>query len=214
LTGVRDLEHRIQATAGACELPEKPPPTLPYPEHVRQMMDLTVLALQCDATRVVSFMLGNGGSTRSYEFLGVSGGHHDISHHQKKPENFEKLIKIDTWEVAQFAYLLERMDRVREGERTLLDSSAVYFSSEIEDGDTHAHYNLPIVLGGSLGGALPAGEHRKVRPHTPVSSLFMTLLASLGQNVERFGDDGQKPLDLGGEVPETLLGRPLQRPPG
>ncbi len=212
-TGVRELERRIQSSASACALPEKPPPTLPYPEHVRQMIDLMVLALQCDATRVVSFMLGNGGSTRSYEFLGVSGGHHDISHHQKKPENLDKLVKIGKWEVEQLAYLLTRMDAVHEGDTSLLDSSAVFFSSEIEDGDTHAHSNLPIVIGGSLSGALPSGQHLKVRPYTPVSSLFVTLLGALGTATDSFGDDGHKPLDLGGGLPETLLGRPLQRPP-
>ncbi len=211
-TGVRELERRVQSNASVCAPPEKPPATLPFPEHVRQMLDLTVLALQCDATRVVSFMLGNGGSTRSYEFLGISGGHHDISHHQKKAENLEKLVKIDTWEVEQLAYLLARMDAVKEGESSLLDSSAVFFSSEIEDGDTHAHSNMPIILGGSLSGALPSGQHLKLRPYTPVSSLFMTLLGAIGAPAEAFGDDGHKTLELGGQVPETLLGRPLQRP--
>ncbi len=88
--------------------------------------------------RVVSFMLGNGGSPRSYEFLGVHGGHHELSHHRKRPETLDKLQKIDTWEVAQLAYLLERMDAVNEGDGSLLDHSAVLFSSEIEDGDTHS----------------------------------------------------------------------------
>src|SRR5262249_5879251 len=72
LTAVRELEQRIQGVgAAACSAPSEPPPSLAYPEHVKLMLDLSVLALKCDATRVVSFMLGNGGSPRSYEFIGV-----------------------------------------------------------------------------------------------------------------------------------------------
>lgn len=213
LTGVRELERRVQgADSAVCVVPGEPPPTLPYPEHVRLMLDLTVLALKCDATRVVSFMLGNGGSPRSYEFLGIHGGHHDISHHQKRPENLEKLQKIDTWEISQLAYLLERMDAVDEGEGTLLDHSAVFFSSEIEDGDSHSHYNLPVLVGGGLGGALPTGRHVRVAHNAPLSGLFLTLLAGLGVQASHFGDDGASPASLGADHSESVLGRPLQVP--
>jgi Protein of unknown function (DUF1552) len=213
LTGVRELERRVQGAASAvCAAPAEPPASLPYPEHVRLMLDLTVLALKCDATRVVSFMLGNGGSPRSYEFLGVHGGHHDISHHQKRPENLEKLRIIDTWELSQLAYLLEHMDAVDEGDGTLLDHSAVFFSSEIEDGDTHSHYNLPVLVGGGLGGAIPTGSHLHASHNAPLGGLFLTLLAGLGVPTSHFGDDATSPLTLGTDHPETLLGRPLQTP--
>jgi hypothetical protein len=213
LTGVRELERRVQGSASAvCIAPTEPPATLPYPEHVRLMLDLTVLALKCDATRVVSFMLGNGGSPRSYEFLGVHGGHHDISHHQNRAENFEKLQTIDTWEIAQLAYLLEHMDAIDEGDGTLLDHSAVFFSSEIEDGNTHSHYNLPVLVAGGLSGALPMGTHVRTPHNAPLGGLFLTLLGALGVPATHFGDDGSSPLALGTDHPETVLGRPMQVP--
>ena len=214
LTGVRELERRVQgADSSSCVAPSEPPASLPYPEHVRLMLDLTVLALKCDATRIASFMLGNGGSPRSYEFLGVHGGHHDISHHQKRPENLEKLQKIDTWEVEQLAYLLEQMNAIDEGDGTLLDHSAVFFSSEIEDGDTHAHYNLPVLIGGGLGGAIPTGTHLHTAHHAPLGGLFLTLLAGLGVPTAHFGDDGTAPLALGSDYQESVLGRAMQVPP-
>jgi hypothetical protein len=214
LTGVRELERRVQgADLVTCVAPSEPASSLRYPEHVRLMLDLIVLALKCDATRIVSFMLGNGGSTRSYDFLGVHGGHHDISHHQKRTENLDKLQIIDTWEVAQFAYLLKSMDAVDEGDGTLLDHSAVFFSSEIEDGDTHSHYNLPVLVGGGLGGAIPTGTHLRTPYNAPLGGLFLTLLAGLGVPAARFGDDGSAPLALGSDHPQTVLGRPMQIPP-
>jgi hypothetical protein len=157
-------------------------------------------------------MLGNGGSPRSYEFLGVHGGHHDISHHQKRPENLEKLQKVDTWEITQLAYLLRQMDAVNEGEGSLLDHSAVFFSSEIEDGDTHSHYNLPVLLAGSLGGAIPTGSHVRVSHNAPLGGLFLTLLSGLGVPAQRFGDDGTSPLGFGSDQADSVLGRPLQTP--
>ena len=214
LTGVRELERRVQgADSFVCAAPSEPPADLPYPDHVRLMLDLTVLALKCDATRIVSFMLGNGGSTRSYDFLGVQGGHHDISHHQKRTENLDKLQVIDTWEVAQFAYLLQRMDSIQEEDGTLLDHSAVFFSSEIEDGDTHSHYNLPVLIGGGLGGTLPTGAHLRAPYNAPLGGLFLTLLAGLGAPAAHFGDDGSGPLALGSDHPETVMGRVMQAPP-
>jgi len=213
LTGVRELEQRVQSLESTvCVAPAEPAATLSYPDHVRLMLDLTVLALKCDATRVVTFMIGNGGSPRSYEFLGVHGGHHDISHHRKLPENLAKLQTIDTWELAQFAYLLGRMDAIQEGDGTLLDHSAVFFSSEIEDGDSHSHYNLPVLIGGGLGGAIPTGSHVRTPYNAPLGGLFLTLLAGLGVPTKHFGDDGVSPLSLGTDHPESVLGRSLQVP--
>jgi hypothetical protein len=200
LTGIRELEEKIQAidTAPACSASDRPPGGLPLPEHVQAMLDLTVLAMQCDASRVVSFMLGNAGSNRSYPFLEVPEGHHELSHHQDNPTNFEKLTIIDTWEVEQLAYLLGRMKATPDGEgQTLLDNSLVFFSSEIEDGNSHAHVNLPVIVAGSAGGAINPGRHVVYDDQPPMANLFTTMLNALGVEQETFGDDGTGPLDLG-----------------
>lgn len=198
LDGVRELEKRTQLHYAA-PLPKstfaRPASAPSFPEHVRLMLDLILIALESDSTRVATFMLGNAGSGRSYDFIGVSGGHHALSHHQGKEENFEKLIKIDTWEVEQLAYLLERMNVRREDGTRLLDESAVFFSSEIEDGNSHAHHNLPVLLAGQLGGFLPTGSHTRVPERTPLSRLFLTLQQGVGVAAKRFGEDGHEPLE-------------------
>ncbi len=197
LTGIFDLEQSIaNATQFNCDTIPRPDKNLAFPDHVKMMLDLSVLAMQCDVTRVITFMLGNAGSGRSYDFIGVSGGHHQISHHQSQQSNYDKLTTIDTWEVSQLAYLLEAMDKVQEGTGTLLDNSAVFFSSEIEDGNTHAHRNLPVVLGGGLGGTLPTGQHIKVPDKTPLANLFITLLNNMGVATSSFGQNSTGPLAL------------------
>jgi hypothetical protein len=90
--------------------------------------------------------------------------------------------------------------------------TAVFFSSEIEDGDTHSHYNLPVLVGGGLGGAIPTGTHLHAPHNAPLGGLFLTLLAGLGVPTLHFGDDATSPLALGADHAETVLGLPLQTP--
>lgn len=191
-TGIFELEQRLQKPAPVCGAPGEPSDTGDVVEKVRIMSDLMVLALQCDATRVVSFMLGNAGSNRSYPFLGASGGHHDYSHHQDDPANFAALQLIDTWEVEQLSYLLQRMNEVPEGTGTLLQHSQVFFSSEIEDGNAHRHRNLPVILAGSCHGAYTTGRHIDYEPNKsangpPIANLFLSMMAAMGVNHSSFG---------------------------
>lgn len=198
-TGIFELEERLNKPSLVCGATEDPSDTGDLVEKVRIMNDLMVLALQCDATRVITFMLGNAGSNRSYPFLGVSGGHHEYSHHQNDPGNFAALQTIDTWEVEQLSYLLQRMNEVPEGTGTLLQHSQVFFSSEIEDGDAHRHRNLPIILAGSCHGAYTTGRHIEYEPNKsvsgpPIANLFLSMMAAMGVNQSSFGDNSTGPL--------------------
>jgi hypothetical protein len=196
LHSVRELELRIQAIEETvtCEPGQDPGNPGDIRDRTRAMLDLMALAFQCDVTRVSTFMLGNAGSNRVFNFLGVSSGHHTYSHHQSLPENYDALKKIDLWEVQQLAYLFGKLDAIEEPDGTVLDNSLVFFSSEIEDGNAHRHTNMPIVVGGSGGGALTPGRHVKYANSPTVANLFISMLWSVGVNLTTFGDDGTGPL--------------------
>ncbi|MBT6436007.1 MAG: DUF1552 domain-containing protein [Deltaproteobacteria bacterium] len=195
LTGVRELEVRVmEAEDVTCAPGTVPPDSFDFETHVQLMTGIMVKAFQCDMTRLISFMLSNAGSNQSYSFLGVSGAHHEISHHQNVQENFDKLKVINQWEVAQFASLLDGLAAVPEGEGTLLDQSLVFFSSEIADGNSHQHTNLPIILAGSGGGASAPGRHIQYSEEAPVANLFISMLAAVGVEASTFGMDGTGPL--------------------
>lgn len=196
LTGVYELGKKIEklGTGPVCTAIDPPGAKPPLAEHITLMSDLMVLAMQCDATRIITFMLANAGSGRSYEFIGVSGAHHEISHHQNIAENFDKLTAIDTWEVTQLAYLLEKMDSIDEGGATMLDNSIVFFSSEIEDGNSHSHYNMPILVAGKGGGALASGRHVAFSDDRPVADLFVSILNALDIPDASFGQDSTGPI--------------------
>ncbi len=194
LTGVRDLERQIATAAppssSGCGSIPRPAATLPYQDHVKVMADLMVIAMQCDLTRVISFMLGNAGSNRSYSFIGVSGAHHQISHHQGNPSNFASLQKIDIWEVQQLYYLLNKMKNVTEGSTNLLYNSAVFFSSEISDGNRHNHTDYPVILAGHAGGSFKPGRHiaYPVANNTKLSNLLTAMVATVGVANPKLGD--------------------------
>lgn len=191
LTGIEDLEDKIEkASSGpVCEAIPRPNDPGDLETHIAIMTQLMTLAFQCDTTRVISFMLANAGSNRSYEFLGVQGGHHEISHHQDLQENFDKLTIIDKWEVQQFTNLIAALDAVEEADgSTLLDNSLVFFSSEISDGNAHNHNDMPILLAGTGAGAITSGRHIVYPDDTSVAKLFISMLDATGVPTSSFGD--------------------------
>lgn len=196
LDSVRDLENRVktESTQPQCEVDPFSPPAGDITSLVQTMADLMVKAMQCDRTRVITFMLDNAGSNRDFGFINAGGGHHNISHHNDLEENFAKLRIIDRWEVTQLAYLLQAMKDAPDGEDTnLLDNSVLFFGSEIGDGNAHNHTNMPILLAGKLGGSINSGRHIRYNGES-CANLFIGLLDRLGVDVASYGDDGNAPL--------------------
>jgi hypothetical protein len=194
LAGVRELEKRLASPAAVC-VPGAAPGELEYPDHVRFMLDLIALALRCDQTRVATFMLGNAGSNRAHTQIGIPDPHHELSHHQNDPTKRARLVEIDRWEVEQLAYLLGKLEADKEVDgSSILDHTVLFFSSEIEDGNSHSHFNMPVLVAGGGGGALAAGRHMRYTNQPTMGDLFVSLLAAVGAPVTTFGDDGTRPL--------------------
>ena len=80
------------------------------------MYDLMVLAFQTDSTRVASFLVAHDGSNRSYPFIGVPDGHHDLSHHNSDEVKLAKIAKINTFHTTQFAYFLGKLKATPDGD--------------------------------------------------------------------------------------------------
>jgi Protein of unknown function (DUF1552) len=181
-TSVRDIEQRIARTASLAKLTPpsgfKVPTGIPgsYDEHIRQMIDLMVLAFQMDATRVCTFVMANEGSNRAYSHIGVNEGHHELSHHGNDSGKKEKIKKINLFHMGHFAYLLERMKGIREGNGTLLDHSMIVYGSGNSDGNRHNHDDLPVLLAGRGGGTIKTGRHIRMNEETPISNLWVSML--------------------------------------
>lgn len=158
-------------------------------EKTRLMLDIMALAFWSDASRVSTFMFGNSVSNRNFSFLeGVKGNHHNFSHHMDKPEMMEAYLRITTWHVEQWAYFLNKLKNIKEGDKTLLDNSMIVFTSDLRDGNRHAPRNLPIMVAGSGGGKLKMGQNLAFAKETPLANLYLTMLHLLNIDIDQFGD--------------------------
>ena len=154
------------------------------------MLDLIVLAFRTDQTRIATFMFANDVSNRNFSahIDGLSGGDHQLSHHENKPEKQQQYSMINRWHVAQFTRVLQKMRAIRESSGTLLDNSLILFGSGMSDGNRHDPANLPILLGGSGGGTLDPGRNIAYPQGTPLCNLHLSLLDRMGVSIPRFGD--------------------------
>jgi hypothetical protein len=198
LTCVRELEQRI---ARAESLPPVQPPTgtvkpervpADLDEHFRLMSDLTVLAFQTDVTRVATCMFAREGSELKYKMIGISEGHHELTHHRGDPKKMEKVRSINTYHIQQLAYLLGKLKAIPEGDSTLLDNCMIAYGSGNSDGNRHTHDNLPILLAGKGGGSLKTGRHIRYPKETPVNNLWLAMLDRMNVPTEKLGDSTGK----------------------
>jgi len=194
LTGVRELEMRIQKTeklGNPRDLAVDTPPGIPpsYGDHIQVMFDILTLAFQTDSTRVATMLLAHDGSNRSFAEIGVPEGHHDLSHHFDNPEKIQKVSDIDLWYAKEFAKFLQKLEQTKDvNGQSLLHNSMILYGGGNADGNRHTHVNLPIILAGGGGGTLRPGRFVKFGS-APTTNLFLSLADRLGlPKLERFGD--------------------------
>ena len=192
---VRAVEKRIEMIERATFDPEafhsiRPVKGVPadYRAHVQLMNDMLVLAFRLDQTRIASFMLANEGSNRTFPMIGVSEGHHHLSHHKGDAAMIDNIRAINRFQSEMLLDLLGKLDSVEERGGTLLDNSMILYGSAIADGNRHNHDDLPLILAGGGCGTLDPGRHVRYESGTPLSNLFVSMLQRIGVETEQFGD--------------------------
>jgi uncharacterized protein DUF1552 len=198
LDTVREVERRIQKAEAEAEdnhLPDLDRPVgvpVSYADHARLMFDLQALALQGDVTRVITFQLARETSTRTYNEIGVSDPHHPLTHHGNNPEKIARMAKINAFHVSLFAYFLEKLKSIPEGDGTLLDHTVYLYGSGMGNPNVHDHVNLPILVAGGGAGRIKGGRHIKYTEPTPLANLHLTLLERAGVRMDKFADSKGK----------------------
>jgi hypothetical protein len=189
-TSIRDVEKRLEVRRRWADQ-RKPDPPFEKPTNTNTVEDLPLLyelialALQTDSTRVATLEIG--GSFLP-QHLGINKSYHSLSHHGNDKESIEHLITLETYQLEQFGKFLTRLAGIRDGERTLLESTAVLFGSGMGNGNSHTNTDLPIVL---AGGGYGRGEFKKVEPNgpnkVPLCNLFLDIARRMGIEAESFG---------------------------
>jgi hypothetical protein len=196
LEGVRTLERRMQSLArdGQGGTPAHvAPPSSPtdYRERITLLTDMAVLGLQLDQTRIVTLMLANEGSNRSYTDIGVKDGHHDVSHHADDQSKREKYAAINRWQGERLAHLLTKLKTADETGASLLDHTMVVYGGAISDGNRHNHDDLPIILAGGAARGVKHAPVQTAAAGTPLCNLYLAMLQNMNVPVNRFGDSTQ-----------------------
>jgi hypothetical protein len=200
LSSVREVERRIQRSRAAGSgqqaagsrpgSAQRPASGLPEDirEHMRLMCDIIAMAFQTDKTRVATLLMCRDLSGLFYPFLDVRTAHHPTSH-EDSGDAYERVTR---YYVGQIAYLANRLNAMREGERTVLDNSCLMFVSNMWSGSRHDSSKLPVLLVGGLGGTLQTGRvldfQGRGDDNRKMCSLYLSLMTRMGVRAERFGD--------------------------
>ena len=199
---VRDVERRIQKAEEQSDIalptveqPQGAPPV--FEDHLALMLDLQLLALQSDLTRVMTFMMGKEQSARPYPQIGVPEAHHPLSHHNDIPELIAHMSKINRYHVELFSKYLAKLRATPDGDGTLLDHVTILYGSGISNSTRHSGDNLPLLVVGGGSGTLKGGRHLAYSNQPTMANLLVTLMDKMGTPVEKIGGStGKLPLDM------------------
>lgn len=210
LTAFREVERRIALAPVACAVPEIPDAEDStggaiergdldqVPFTTNDQIELMVLAMACDLTRVATFQMAFEATNMLHPWLGVSARWHDLSHNAAKaPRNADEgydwrndmrdYVKISRFNAEVYGQIVQRMK-----DFDLLDDAAILWTNSMANGANHNSRNLPLVLAGSAGGFFDTGRHVRFEAGKhKINDLHVSILQSMGIAAETFGaEDG------------------------
>jgi hypothetical protein len=224
LGSVRTLEKRVQDSAMAVQVPAichpltRPtatynvgdvPPDYSRAAHADLMSDLVVMALQCDLTRVVSYMLDDARSEFVYKFLTQrvftttgstpgTGGCDQYHALQHAGETNNQFATIGWWKAQKAAELAGKLAAVSEGPAgSMLENTIIFFASGMH-GANHKGIDLPIALIGNADKVLKQNCYVPFATEQQIANLHLTIMQkAFGCKETSFGSST-------GIVPEIL----------
>jgi len=229
LTSVREVEVRTERAESWLDVPRpeisradearvnKDVSQQQVGEYFRTMYDLIVLAYETDLTRVSTFSSGDEGKGLPIPELQINQTRHALSHHNGDPEQLRRLTESDRFNLEQFAYFLDRLGGVKDGNGSLLNSTAVLYGSGMAYGHSHGNANVPTLVAGGEELGLRHGRHldfnrvrhfegyaldetgrltsehyqicsRPVNGDARLSNLLLNLAQRMGAETDSFGD--------------------------
>lgn len=185
---------KVVAVGGQCQKPTAPAPLDDiYDQSKFEMigqlqMDMMVMAMTCDVTRVASIQWTRSVGDVTMSWLGVGEGHHSLSHYGLEDQAARSsLVKINTFYAKQLAYLIEKMKGIQEGSGTLLDNTVIFWCNELAIGSAHSHDDMRFLLAGGCGGAIKTGRHLSYNSD-PHNNLLVSLGRAMDLDISTFGN--------------------------
>ena len=196
LDSVREIERRVQKMEAHdlshVDIPNAPAGTPPqFEQHVNLMFDLIALAYQANMTRIFTLMMAAEVSGLTYTQIGVPDAFHPLSHHNNEQAKMDKLVKIQTYHTDLLSKFLAKLDKMPDGDGSMLDHSLILYGSNMSNSNAHNHYPLPTALVGGWK-TVKGGQHLKYEEHTPLANMLLTLLDRSGVPMDKLGDSSGK----------------------
>jgi hypothetical protein len=201
LQAITEIEGRLgakpKAALDSCAAPMLGDRTLAvtknenFPTVGKLQMDLLVMAMACDLTRVGSIMWNRsvGQATHTWADPAITRPHHDMSHDgDERTDTVELLTKVNLWYAQQFAYFLKKLDDIPEGTGTMLDNTVVFWCNELAKGNSHSRNDAHYVVAGGAG-YFRMGRTLKFNYKDTVrhNNLLLSLVNSMGIEDTTFG---------------------------
>jgi uncharacterized protein DUF1552 len=193
LSSIREIERQIEkAESDNAQIDPgmEKPYGIPadFAEHFKLMTDMITVAFQADLSRVLTFLMTREGTSRPYREIGISDGHHPLTHHRYDPALMEKVSQINCYHMQQFAAWIGKLKSIPEGDSNLLDNSMIVYGAGLSDGNRHTHDDLPTLIAGRGGNWIKPGRRIVYRKETPMSNLFLSMMDGMGVHADYFGD--------------------------
>lgn len=192
MESIREVESRVaKLMAKADSLGQLPDAPRGTPDDFTELVDvqfeMVALAYQTGQTRVASLRMIKEASMRTFPSINVDEAYHPLSHHGEDPDKQEKLRRVQTWQIERFAKFGKKLQSIKEGNQTLLDTSMIMYGSNLGNSDLHNCSQLPVLLLGK-GGGFKGGQHISAPKDTPLANVLLTMAQRAGVKVEHFGD--------------------------
>ncbi len=192
LESIREVESRVSKLMAKADslgqLPDAPRGTPDdFTELVDVQFEMVALAFQTGQTRVASVRMIKEASMRTFPSINVDEAYHPLSHHGEDPDKQEKLRRVQTWQMERFAKFAHKLQSIKEGNQSLLDTAMILYGSNLGNSDLHNCSQLPALLLGK-GGGFKGNQHISAPKDTPLANVLLTMSQRAGVKVEHFGD--------------------------
>lgn len=213
---VSELEKQVGTTPpSTCMAPTAPASGGNWHAKTKTLIDLAVLAMACDLTRVVTIQYSDSWGVNYGDYQLGTGteacgtwSDHFISHKLDDTDRATDLdgipraeaqriadarvVQTSRFKVRRFAYLVNALKRVATPTGTLLDECLAMYTSENGDGDSHARKNMPILLAGHVGGFRTG--RAVAATNLPTGALHASILKYYGLDVPSYGNPSGTPI--------------------
>ncbi len=184
-------------------------------DRLDAMFDIGAAALTCGLTNVLT--LSSAAGVRDFDItfrgLGINLDKHSIGHGR----GYQGRTWADLYNVIRryhftlIAGLMQKLERVREGDGTMLDNTLIVYLSDGAESHHSRCWEWPMVLLGNVNNRLRTGRYIDYpgygqSGHRTTANMYVTFLQLAGSQRETFGmtDPVLRDLDQRGPLQELL----------